>query len=656
MISVVVPSYNEKDNVAEMIQRVEKALGEQLLEIIIVDDNSPDETWKIVEELHDPKVRLIRRMNEKGLASAYLDGLKEVRGEVVAWLDCDLGLPPEDLPRLVGKLGEYDVVIGSRYVEGGKDLRPWNRKLASIALNTMGKVFLSSTVTDYTSGFVAVKREVLNKVSWDRAGFGEYFIEFAYKAIKAGYKVGEVGYEFKDRVRGDSKSTESVGRFFKLGWQYGTKILKLRFAQGHQNGVVEKGWTKQAYTTRTTCRMCDAAQLTTLFSLGEQYVNNFVTKEEMAKQVKAPLEMVFCENCTLVQLKHTAPQELLYSRFYWDKSGGTETMRKALRDVTAKAEKMFGLKEGEVVLDIGSNDGTMLRTYQVPGLITVGVEPADNLMEEGRVGLTHHIHDFWIFDKYWSVVGKKAKVITAIGMFYDMENPNSFIADAEKALTDDGVFIAQLMCLKNMLDSNDVGNVCHEHLEFYSFASLEYLFNKNGLEIFDIEINEVNGGSYRVYAKKKGAKVKAARGAATRVLNVRKSEKGLQDKKVYQKFFERLEKNKQKCVEFITRAKAKGKKVWVYGASTKGNVILQYYGLDGSLIEGASERSPWKWGKYTVGSMIPCVKEEEARLAQPDYFLVLPYAFFDEFYAREKEWRAQGGKFIVPLPKFRVVK
>jgi len=365
--------------------------------------------------------------------------------------------------------------------------------------------------------------------------------------------------------------------------------------------------------------------------------------------------MVSCEKCTLVQLRHTAPQELLYARFYWYKSGVTDTMPRALRDITEAVERMFPLKKGDVVLDIGSNDGTMLRTYTVPELVFVGVEPAINLADEGKIGLTHFINDFWNYEKYNDVVGKKAKVITAIGMFYDMEDPNQFIADSAKALTDDGVFIAQLMCLKSMLDTNDVGNICHEHLEYYSFASLEYLFNKNGLEIMDIEVNDVNGGSYRIYARKQGTTVTPAIGASERIKKIKDEEKNLSDKQVYQDFFNRVEENKRKCVNFIKQEISRGKKVWVYGASTKGNVILQYYGLDHPIIEAASERSPWKWGKYTVGTMIPCVSEEEARKAQPDYFLVLPYAFIDEFYEREKEWRVRGGKFIVPLPEFRVV-
>lgn len=405
---------------------------------------------------------------------------------------------------------------------------------------------------------------------------------------------------------------------------------------------------------RETCRVCDSDRLVFIFSLGVQYVSSFIDKKDEGKGIKAPLELVLCENCSLLQLKHTAPQELLYSKFYWYKSGMTETMRKALRDITEKAERMFKLKAGDVVLDIGSNDGTLLRTYTEPGLILVGIEPANNLVEEGRKGLNYFIHDFWNYESYNKIVNKKAKIITAIGMFYDMEDPNQFIADVAKALAKDGVFIAQLMCLKNMLGMNDVGNICHEHLEFYSFASLEYLFNKNGLGIFDVEINDVNGGSYRIYARLKGSEV-FAEGCEERIKKVKEDEKDLKGKRVYFDFFKRIEENKKKCVDFIEEEVAKGKRVWVYGASTKGNTILQYYGLDHSLIEAAAERSPWKWGKYTIGTMIPIVSEEKARKSQPDYFLVLPYAFLNEFLEREKEWRSKGGKFIVPIPEFRVI-
>ena len=421
-----------------------------------------------------------------------------------------------------------------------------------------------------------------------------------------------------------------------------------------QNIKIKANLSETAYTTRETCRVCNSGKLEFVLSLGMHYVSNFVKKEDISKGAKAPLELVLCQNCSLLQLKHTAPQELLYSGFYWYKSGVTETMRKALRDITKTVERLFRLKKGDVVLDIGSNDGTLLRTYSIPGLVKVGVEPATNLTEEGQKGLDHFIHGFWNYKSYIKTAKKKAKVITAIGMFYDMEDPNQFIADVVKALDNDGVFIAQLMCLKNMLDTNDVGNICHEHLEYYSFASLEFLFNRNGLEIFDVEINNVNGGSYRIYSRLKGSKLET-NGGMERVKKTRNDEKYLQDKKAYTDFFKRIEENKKKCVDFIRKEAKKGKKIWVYGASTKGNTILQYYELNSKTIAAAAEKASWKWGKYTIGSMIPIVSEEEARKANPDYFLLLPYAFLNEFLEREKDWMKKGGKFIIPLPEFRII-
>jgi len=397
--------------------------------------------------------------------------------------------------------------------------------------------------------------------------------------------------------------------------------------------------------TRTSCRLCGSEELEDVFSLGEQYINDFVPKEMVGKGMKAPLDLVLCSKCSLLQLRHSAPQELLYSRHYWYRSGVTDTMRRALRDITGQIESMAALKPGDVVLDIGANDGTMLATYTAEGIRKVGCEPADNLVPMLKENTRYVMHDFWDYQCYMQLAKQwgvgKAKVITAIGMFYDLEDPNKFIKDAQMALTEDGIFVAQLMCLAPMLEKNDLGNICHEHLEYYSLESLKYLFETNGLEMFRIEENDVNGGSYRIFARHyKGTGVKFKEKYTRRDI--------LQ-------FAKRIEDNRRRCVEFIKAEVDKGKKVYVYGASTKGNVILQYYGLDNTLISGASERSPEKWGKYTIGSWIPIVSEDDARKAKPDYFLVLPWAFFDEFYKREKEWRSGGGKFIVPLPEFRVV-
>lgn len=400
------------------------------------------------------------------------------------------------------------------------------------------------------------------------------------------------------------------------------------------------------------CRLCKSPDLTPLFSLGNQYVSDFVDPAVPKETVQCPINLVLCSNCTLVQLEHTAPQEILYSRHYWYRSGVTDTMRSALADITRKACELVELEAGDVVLDIGSNDGTLLRTYPTHAY-RVGVEPASNLKEIGSRGVDCFINDFWSNDVYDRRHLRKAKVITAIGMFYDLEDPLTFVTDISKALADDGIFIAQLMCLQDMLDINDIGNFAHEHLEFYSFTSLLYLFDRAGLEIIDLETNSVNGKSTRIIARKKGSSVGTVNQDALEERAT--SEQGLDDPNTYKEWFLELESNKNTLVQFVREEVDNGNEVWVYGASTKGNVILQYCGLDSELITAAADRSPEKWGLQTVGTGIPIVSEQEFRKAAPDYAIMLPYAFEREMVLREQSWLVRGGTFIIPLPKCRLV-
>lgn len=410
-----------------------------------------------------------------------------------------------------------------------------------------------------------------------------------------------------------------------------------------------------SYTTRTTCRVCGGSNLAPLFSLGEQYISNFVDKDNITTGEKCPIEIDLCMTCSLVQNRHTAPQELLYSGHYWYRSGVTATMRHALACIASAALQQVGkIEPTDIILDIGSNDGTLLRCY--PDGIKVGVEPAKNLVEEGRRGIDIFINDFWNPAKFTRDY-RKAKIITAIGMFYDLEDPNEFIKGVADVLHPDGVFIAQLMCLKNMLAIGDIGNFAHEHLEFYSLKSLRYLFGRHGLQIYNIETNGVNGESYRIYAKKGRYGVnKAAGSVATTLKNEEKLGIGSHSLDAYKKFYMKANNNRKHCVDFIQGAVGASKKVWVYGASTKGNTILQWYGLGHNIITAAADRSPEKWGKFTIGSGIPIVSEQDMRDAAPDYLLALPYAFMKEFQVREKEWRAKPGrKWLVPLPNFEIV-
>ena len=393
------------------------------------------------------------------------------------------------------------------------------------------------------------------------------------------------------------------------------------------------------------CRLCSNKKLLKIYSFGNLFVSNFVSKRDTNKGIKAPLNLVYCKNCKLLQLQHSAPQEILYKKFYWYRSGITNIMKNALKDIFFATKKMSILNKGDTILDIGANDGTLLKYFKKEKYITIGCEPAKNLTKFLKKNCKYVLNNFWNSNDLKKILIskkiKKPKLITAIGMFYDLEDPSKFIADAAEVLDDNGVFIAQLMCLESMLKKNDLGNICHEHLEFYSYDSLKYLFEKNGLKIFKMEENDINGGSYRIFCKKNISH--------SIVYKEKTSLSGIKE------FIQRVESNKKKCLSFLINAVKKGLKVYIYGASTKGNTLLQYYGINQKLIKFAAERSPEKWGKYTVGSGIRIISESEARKLNPDYFFVMPYAFIKEFIKREKKWIKKGGKFILPYPSFKVI-
>jgi NDP-4-keto-2,6-dideoxyhexose 3-C-methyltransferase len=393
------------------------------------------------------------------------------------------------------------------------------------------------------------------------------------------------------------------------------------------------------------CRLCNNADIKDIYSFGDLFVSNFTIDTDPSKYIKAPLVLTKCDNCDLIQLKHTAPQELLYSGFYWYRSSVTGTMISHLDNLVEDIHNEILLNDNDIVLDIGANDGTLLKAFSKKKLVRIGCEPATNLQKDLKVNCEFQINDFWNFDKLNNILldnnFHKPKVITAIGMFYDLEDPNKFIGDISKSLNDDGIFVAQLMCLSSMLEKNDLGNICHEHLEFYSYKSLKFMYEKNGLEIYKITENNINGGSYRIYARKYNS------GS----IEYKENTSDLDLKK----FIANVNSSKDKVCDFISNENKKGKVTHIYGASTKGNTILQYFDLSNQLIPFAAERSPEKYGKYTVGSWIPIISEDESRKMKPDYYLVLPWAFLDEFLEREADWRKGGGKFIVPFPDFKII-
>jgi len=410
------------------------------------------------------------------------------------------------------------------------------------------------------------------------------------------------------------------------------------------------------------CRVCGSKKLIPILSLGSLYVSNFVEGDVDKNDKPVQLELVLCElsggGCGLLQLRHTVSPKKMY-RNYWYLSGTSTTMVEALANITSAAEKIIKFAAGDIAVDIGSNDGTLLRSYKTEGLKKIGFEPSVNLAHLGEKGGAKIFNNFFNAMDFKNEYGEeRAKAITAVAMFYDIDDPNSFVRDIQEILHPEGLFIIQMAYLPTMLAQNAFDNICHEHLEYYSLSSLIPLLSRHGLEVFDVELNDVNGGSFRTYIRNKGSTIgKEGKAAEKRVADLLAREKklGLDNKKIYEEFAQRVLGLKKKLREFIKSETAAGRKIYVYGASTKGNTLLQFFELNPSFLPKACDKNSAKWGTKTIGTNIPIVSKEEARRDKPDYFLILPWHFLKEMVEEERKYLSSGGKFIVPLPEFRIV-
>lgn len=328
-------------------------------------------------------------------------------------------------------------------------------------------------------------------------------------------------------------------------------------------------------------------------------------------------------------------------------------MRFALADLVQKASEIADIHSDDIALDIGCNDGTLLRSYRNNGLVRVGFEPANNLIQEASKGTEWIFNEFFNAKLFKAKFGeRKAKIVTSVAMFYDLEDPNSFVSDVSEILSPNGVFVVQQNYLATMLENNGFDNIGHEHLEYYSLRTMQRLLEKQDLEVFDVETNAVNGGSFRVYVCHKG-KYPVAK--AVSLMAQHESRLALGEHATYERFATNIAKLKEQIRRFVLNEVGHEKTVYVYGASNRGNTILQYFGLDHTVMKKAADANPEKWGRKTVGTLIPIVSKEEARKDRPDYFFVLPHHFLEEILREEKDYLATGGKFLVPLPEFRVI-
>lgn len=399
------------------------------------------------------------------------------------------------------------------------------------------------------------------------------------------------------------------------------------------------------------CRVCGSPKLKNILSLGDQYLSDFTSSNK--KPEKYPLTLVLCDKCSLLQLKHNIPQSSLYTERYGYKSGINKTMQKELREVVGKTLiKLESKSKNITAVDIGANDGTLLSNYGKE-VFRIGVEPIKKFAKECSLKADIVINDFFNYKSFLKKAKtKKADVVTVISCFYDMINPNLFLSDVKKILSAEGILVIQQNYLVGMLEKNAFDNIVHEHLEYYSLLSLDNLLKRHNLEVFDVERSDVNGGSFRTFIAHAGKKK-----ILKPVVQMRKKEEDLklESKIIYDNFANRVRKGRKKLYNLMKSLKDKNKKIYIYGASTRGNTLLQFYKLNSRIIEAAVERNSEKWGKKISSVGIPIISEEEARKNNPDYMLVLPWFFKDEFVRREIKYLKNGGHFIFPLPKLKII-
>lgn len=400
-----------------------------------------------------------------------------------------------------------------------------------------------------------------------------------------------------------------------------------------------------------------------LFTLGALYPSDFLECNQQPRSQPVELKMIMDTTTGLVRLQNTTPSTVLYGQ-YWYRSGINPAMKRELNDIVTSILNKCQLKKDDIWLDIACNDGTLL-SYVPEHLFKIGIDPADDsFLKESRKHSNVIIQDF--FSKHALLthnITEKARIITCIAMFYDLEDPHAFLQDIYSVLSHDGMFVCQLSYTPLMLEQVAFDNICHEHIYYYTLHTLQQLFEKNNLTIIDAELNTVNGGSIRVYAVKSNSNFCANASQMQldvglfRVQSLLEYEHAKQynTPQTWQKFYQELQLLKYTTYNFINKQRSQGKTIWAYGASTKGNTLLQYFGLDNSLISGIAERSPYKYGLKTVGTNIPIYSEQQMRDQKPDYLLILPWHFVDVFVQREASYLENGGQFIVPCPKFTII-
>lgn len=403
------------------------------------------------------------------------------------------------------------------------------------------------------------------------------------------------------------------------------------------------------------CRMCGNAHLERVLDLGEQMLTGVFPREKDAKVTRGPLRLVKCageDACGLLQLEHSYDLGEMYGENYGYRSGLNSSMVEHLHSKVKRILGAVKLEAGDLVIDIGSNDSTTLQAYPAEGPMLVGVDPTGVKFRSYYPPHIRLIPDFFsaaLVRQHFP--GKKARIVTSFSMFYDLEDPVDFMRQIYDVLADDGVWVFEQSYMPTMLDTNSYDTVCHEHLEFYALRQIKWMTDRVGFRIADVEFNDVNGGSFSVTVEKSRGDTAVA--PAVQAILDQERARGLDTLKPYREFMERVARTKEELLGFIKKAQDENKTVAALGASTKGNVLLQYCGLGPKEIAYVGEVNTEKYGCFTPGTWIPIVPEETLLQHEPDYLIVLPWHFRDFFVARKQKWK--HAKLVFPLPRLEIV-
>jgi len=403
------------------------------------------------------------------------------------------------------------------------------------------------------------------------------------------------------------------------------------------------------------CRICSSSQFQELFNLGQLHSCGAFPRQNEADPPAAPLNLVQCSACGLVQLAHDFAGDDLFRSTYGYRSGLNESMVSHLGRITGAIQRRVALKPGDIVLDIGSNDGTLLSSYSVADIVRIGIDPTIARFKKFYSPGIITLDEFFNEKNFRNVCSSGSpRVVTSIAMFYDLPAPNDFVRDVARILAPDGIWVLELSYLPSMVDRNSFDTICHEHLEYYCLRQIVDLTGRHGLRIFDVSLNDVNGGSFQVWVCREDGPYAANGNAMAGLLETEEKQDYASGKPILD-LKARIDSVRSEALRFLTSARRQGKLVHGYGASTKGNTLLQFFGITAELLPAIAERNEEKFGCRTPGTGIPIISEDESRAAQPDYYFALPWHFREAFLKRESDFIARGGHFVFPLPNFDIV-